>query len=61
MAWEQVSHNDVALTDVGRLLISVPKSAPFGAQADAAHTCYAASADPGSSLGFCWTPAEDEI
>lgn len=30
MAWEQVSHNDAALTDVGQLFISLPNSAPSG-------------------------------
>lgn len=37
-AWEQVSHNDAALTDVGQLFISLPKSVPTGAQADTVHT-----------------------
>lgn len=31
-AWEQVSHNDVTLTDVGQLFISLPRSVPTGAQ-----------------------------
>lgn len=44
VAWEQVNHNDVVLTDVGQLFISLPKSAPIGVQADTMHThaslCY---------------------
>jgi len=39
-AWEQVSHNDVVLTDVGQLFISLPKSVPIGVQADTVHTCF---------------------
>lgn len=40
-AWEQVSHNDVALTDVGQLFIALPKSVLIGVQADAVCTCFA--------------------
>lgn len=36
-AWEQVSCNDVVLTDVGQFSSSLPKSVPVGAQASAAH------------------------
>lgn len=39
-AWEQVSHNDVVLTDVDQLFISLPKSVPSGAQADTMCTCF---------------------
>lgn len=44
-AWEQVSHNDVVLTDVGQLFISLPKSVPTGAQADTPLACFALWAD----------------
>lgn len=40
-AWKQVSHNDVAQTDVGQLFIAVPKSVLTGVQADTTHTCFA--------------------
>lgn len=36
--WEPASRNDVALTDVSQLFISLPKSVPYGGKADTVHT-----------------------
>ena len=60
MAWEQVSHNDVVLTDVGQLFISLPESVPIGAQADTVHTCFDPWADLTHWLDLGYI-AKDEI
>ena len=60
-AWEQVSHNDAALTDVGQLFISLPKSVPTGAQADTVHTHALLSLGRQNILArFFWDIAKDE-
>lgn len=57
MAWEQVSHNDVALTDVGQLLISLPNSAPISGRTLRTHAT-PPRPDKSYCRGFFWTRPE---